>query len=234
MSSNDSLYTRTEMMLGKDAVERLSGSHVAIFGVGGVGGLAAEAIARAGVGKITLIDPDTVSVTNINRQIIALHSTVGESKVEVMRRRILDINPECLVSVFPIFYSEETAGEVGFRDFDYVIDAIDTVRSKLLIIKTATELGIPVISSMGTGNKLDPTGFRVTDIYKTSHDPLARAMRRELRALGIKKLTVVCSDELPTGERERGAPGSISFVPGVAGLALAGEVILTLAGKGIK
>ncbi len=215
-------------MLGKDAVNRLRRAHVAVFGVGGVGGYAAEAIARAGVGNITIIDPDRVSVTNINRQIIALSSTIGRLKVEVMRERILDINSECNVTALPIFFGEETRESVNFSDFDYVIDAIDTVKSKLLIIKLSRALSVPVISSMGAGNKLDPTRFRVTDIYKTSHDPLARAVRGELRRAGIDSLKVVYSDELPTGEREAGAPGSISFVPGAAGLAIAGEVILDI------
>ena len=216
------------MMLGTGAVERLKNAHVAVFGVGGVGGFAAEAIARAGVGKITLIDPDCVSVSNINRQIIALHSTVGKNKALVMKSRIADINPDCSTAALPVFYAENTEGEVDFSDFDYVIDAIDTVKSKLLIIKRARELNIPVISSMGAGNKLDPTRFRVTDIFKTSHDPLARAVRSELRKLGITSLKVVYSDEEPTGERAVRAPGSISFVPGAAGLALASEVILDL------
>ena len=215
-------------MLGARALDKLKGSHVAVFGVGGVGGYAAEAIARAGVGKITLIDPDCVSVSNINRQIIALRSTVGKNKALVMKSRIADINPDCAVAALPVFYAADTEGEVDFSDFDYVIDAIDTVKSKLLIIKRAKELNIPVISSMGAGNKLDPTRFRVTDIFKTSHDPLARAVRSELRKLGITSLKVVYSDEEPTGEKAKRAPGSISFVPGAAGLALASEVILDL------
>lgn len=215
-------------MLGARALDKLKGSHVAVFGVGGVGGYAAEAIARAGVGKITLIDPDCVSVSNINRQIIALHSTVGKNKALVMKSRIADINADCAAAALPVFYAEDTESEVDFSDFDYVIDAIDTVKSKLLIIKRAKELNIPVISSMGAGNKLDPTRFRVTDIFKTSHDPLARAVRSELRKLGITSLKVVYSDEEPTGERAKRAPGSISFVPGAAGLALASEVILDL------
>ncbi|MBQ7362846.1 MAG: tRNA threonylcarbamoyladenosine dehydratase [Clostridia bacterium] len=216
------------MMLGSEAVERLRSSHVAVFGVGGVGGYAAEALARAGVGKITLIDPDAVSVTNVNRQIIALRSTTGRNKAEVMRDRILDINPDCSVTALPIFFAEDTESDIDFSAFDYVVDAIDTVKSKLLIIKKAKEQNVPVISSMGAGNKLDPTRFRVTDIYKTSHDPLARAVRSELRRLGIPSLKVVYSDETPIGRREAGAPGSISFVPGAAGLALAGEVILDI------
>jgi tRNA A37 threonylcarbamoyladenosine dehydratase len=216
------------MMLGAEAVDKLKGAHVAVFGIGGVGGYAAEAIARAGIGKITLIDPDAVSVSNLNRQIIALRSTVGKNKAEAMKERIADINPDCTVTALPIFYGEETKDEIDFRDFDFVVDAIDTVKSKLLIIKRAKENGIPVISSMGAGNKLDPTRFRVTDIFKTSHDPLARAVRSELCKLGIASLKVVYSDEEPTGERAVRAPGSISFVPGAAGLALASEVILDL------
>lgn len=215
-------------MLGDEALEKLKRAHVAVFGIGGVGGYTAEAIARAGIGKITLIDPDAVSVSNLNRQIIALRSTVGKNKAEAMKERIADINPDCTVTALPIFYAEETKDEIDFRDFDFVVDAIDTVKSKLLIIKRAKENGIPVISSMGAGNKLDPTRFRVTDIFKTSHDPLSRAVRSELRKLGITSLKVVFSDEPPVGERQAGAPGSISFVPGAAGLALASEVILDL------
>ncbi len=230
MPPEDSIYTRTEMMLGSAATEKLRSAHVAVFGIGGVGGYAAEAIARAGVGKMTLVDPDAVSVTNINRQIIALKSTLGRNKAEVMKERILDINPECTVTALPIFFSEDNAESIDFSAFDYAVDAIDTVKSKLLIIKKAKKLGIPVISSMGAGNKLDPTRFRVTDIFKTTHDPLARAVRGELRKLGISELKVVYSDEAPTGERAAGAPGSISFVPGAAGLALAKEVILDITG----
>ena len=221
-------------MLGDEAMEKLKRAHVAVFGIGGVGGYTAEAIARAGIGKITLIDPDAVSVSNLNRQIIALRSTVGKNKAEAMKERIADINPDCTVTALPIFYGEETKDEIDFRDFDFVVDAIDTVKSKLLIIKRAKENGIPVISSMGAGNKLDPTRFRVTDIFKTSHDPLSRAVRGELRKLGITSLKVVFSDEPPVGERQAGAPGSISFVPGSAGLAIAGEVILELAQVRVK
>ena len=225
MSATDNIYTRTELMIGKDAVERLKGSHVAVFGVGGVGGYAAEALARAGVGELTLIDPDCVSPSNINRQIIALNSTVGQKKVEAMRDRIFDINPECRVLALPVFYSKDNEDEVDFSAFDYIIDAIDTVKSKIAIIIRAKRLGIKVISSMGAGNKLDPTRFRVADISKTEVDPLARAVRQSLRREGIYSLKVVYSNEPPVGERAEGAPGSISFVPGAVGLILAGEVI---------
>ncbi len=225
MSATDNIYTRTELMIGKDGVERLKGAHVAVFGVGGVGGYAAEALARAGVGELTLIDPDCVSASNINRQIIALNSTVGQKKVEAMKDRILDINPACKVQTLPVFYSKENEGEVDFSAFDYIIDAIDTVKSKIAIIIRAKRLGIKVISSMGAGNKLDPTRFRVADISKTEVDPLARAVRQALRREGIHSLKVVFSAEPPVGERAEGAPGSISFVPGAVGLILASEVI---------
>ena len=227
--NNESVYTRTEMMLGEEGLERLKRSHVAIFGVGGVGGFAAEAIARAGVGRITLIDNDCVSVTNKNRQIIALDSTVGKNKAEAMKERILDINPDASVTALPIFYSEETSSEIELSEFDYVIDAIDSVKSKLYLIKEAKRQGVKIISSMGAGNKLDPTRFRVSDIKKTSVDPLARVIRTELKKRGIESLRVVFSDEPPVGERRIGAPGSISFVPSVVGLILAGEVIKDIA-----
>lgn len=228
MNVKETIYTRTEMMLGKEKTERLRSMHIAIFGIGGVGGYAAEAIARAGVGKITLIDPDCVSITNINRQIIALHSTVGEKKVTAMKKRIADINPECSVFTYDLFYCEECCADIDFSVFDYVIDAIDSVKSKVLIVTEAKKLNVPVISAMGAGNKLDPTKFSVTDIYKTQGDPLARAMRNALRRAGVKNLKVVFSPEEPFGERERSCPGSISFVPGAVGLILAGEVIRDL------
>ena len=225
----ESIYTRTEMMLGEDGVERLKDSRVAIFGVGGVGGFAAEAIARAGVGHITLIDPDRVSVTNKNRQIIALDSTVGMNKAEAMKRRILDINPEADVTALPIFYSEENAEDTDLSKFDYIVDAIDSVKSKIHLIESAYRKGVHIISSMGAGNKLDPTRFRVSDIKKTAVDPLARAVRSELKRRGVDSLKVVWSDEQPVGERQIGAPGSISFVPSALGLILAGEVIKDIA-----
>lgn len=222
-------FTRTEMMLGKAAVERLNLTRVAVFGIGGVGGHAVEALARAGVGELHLFDSDTVSVTNINRQIIALHSTVGRLKVEVMRERIADINPEARVFTYPIFYGEDTAGEIDMSRFDYVVDAIDTVRSKILLITSAKAAGVPVISSMGAGNKVDPTRFEVADIYKTSVCPLARALRSELKRRGVTSLKTVYSKEPPFIGGER-TPGSLSFVPGAVGLIIAGEVVKDLAG----
>ena len=221
-------FTRTEMMLGREAVSRLSSARVAVFGVGGVGGFTVEALARAGVGELHLFDSDSVSITNINRQIIALHSTVGRPKVEVMRERILDINPAARVEVFPIFYGEDTADEIDLAQYDYVVDAIDSVRSKILLITRAKSAGVPIISSMGAGNKLDPTGFEVADIYKTSVCPLARAIRSELKRRGVDSLKVVYSKEPPVLVGER-TPGSISFVPSVVGLILAGEVIKDIA-----
>ena len=226
----ESIYTRTEMVLGAEATERLIGSHVAVFGVGGVGGHAAEAIARAGVGKITLVDPDSVSVTNLNRQMAALVSTIGKNKAEAMKARIADINPDCEVRAIAEFYSAETDAMFDFSEFDYIIDCIDSVKSKVAMILRAKREGVRIISSMGAGNKLDITRFRVADIYKTAYDPLARAIRGELKKAGVGELKVVFSDEVPTGERLPGAPGSISFVPGAVGLILAGEVIRDIAG----
>lgn len=224
-----SQHERTERLLGKERVERLRASHVAVFGVGGVGGFAVEAIARAGVGEITLIDSDTVALSNINRQIIATHSTLGRAKTEVMRERILDINPDCKVNIHTLFFSEETEHLFNFSDYDYVIDAIDSVASKVELITLAIGAGTPIISAMGAGNKLDPTAFTVSDISKTTVCPLARAVRLALRRRGINHLKVVYSREEPTGEGERGAPASISFVPSVMGLILAGEVIKDIA-----
>ena len=230
----DERFLRSNLLLGEDGARRISEAHVAVFGIGGVGGHAAEALARAGVGKIALIDADTVSVSNLNRQIIALESTVGRPKVDVMNERILDINPECEVTSYRLFYSEETAETIDLSKYDYVIDAIDTVKSKLLLIERANLQGTRIISSMGAGNKLDPTAFEVADIYKTSVCPLARVMRTELRRRKIPSLKVVYSKEEPiravadeSGARH--SPGSISFVPSVAGLILAGEVIKDIA-----
>ena len=213
-------------MLGERAVERLRSSHVAVFGVGGVGGFTTEALCRAGVGKITLVDSDRVSVSNINRQIIATHSTIGKYKTEAMLERIKDINPECEVVIYNEFYSEENP--ISLDGIDYVADCIDSVKSKLHLISEATLRGVKVISSMGAGNKLDPTRFTVADISKTHTDPLAKVIRTELRRRGINHLKVVFSDEPPinpTGER---TPGSISFVPSVVGLIIAGEIIKDL------
>jgi len=228
-------YSRTALLFGEAAVERLRASRVAVFGIGGVGGAAAEALARAGVGEIDLIDSDCVSESNINRQIIALHSTVGRPKTEVCAERIADIDPDTRVNLHNMFFLPENCGEIDFSAFEYVIDAIDTVSGKLSIIECAVRAGVPVISSMGTGNKVDPSALRVSDIYKTSVCPLAKVMRRELRARGIKKLPVVWSPEEPRqtsvpGEAGRRAiPASCSFVPPVAGYILAGEVIRHLA-----
>ena len=220
---------RTEMMLGEEAVRRLSLSHVAVFGVGGVGGFAVEALARAGIGKLTLIDADKVALSNINRQIIATHSTVDRPKVEVARARVLDINPNCMVITREIFFDSESVSTFDFGEYDYIIDAIDSLRSKILLIETATHSNTPIISAMGAGNKLDPTKFQVADINKTSGDPLARAVRAELRKRGINHLKVVFSDEPPTNPSQSRTPGSISFVPSVMGLILAGEAIKDIA-----
>ena len=239
-------YTRTAMLLGEEGVERLRGSHVAVFGIGGVGGYAVEALARAGIGRLTLIDADTVSLSNINRQIIALHSTVGMPKTEAARGRILDIDPECRVECRNLFFSAECADSFDFSSFDYVIDAIDSLSSKVELIARATEAGVRIISAMGAGNKLDPTRFEVSDISKTSVCPLARAVRTALRKRGIDHLKVVYSREQPAeagaepekdkkGDPDsprigpRRAPGSLSFIPSVMGLIIAGEVIKDIA-----
>ena len=217
------------MMLGTDALLKLKASHVAVFGVGGVGGFVTEALARAGVGAITLIDSDRVSVSNINRQIIALHSTVGKYKTEAMRERIADINPDCRVEVINEFYSEENP--IPLSEFDYVADCIDSVRSKLHLVSEAKANGVKIISSMGAGNKLDPTRFMVADISKTHTDPLAKVMRTELRKRGVNHLKVVFSDEPPINPSGERTPGSISFVPSVVGLIIAGEIIKDIAIK---
>ena len=221
--SKDTIYTRTEMMLGEDAVARLKAAKVAVFGVGGVGGFTAEALCRAGVGSITLVDSDRVAVSNINRQIIATHSTVGKYKTEAMRERMADINPDCRVTCVSEFYSEEN--EIPLDGLDSVADCIDSVKSKLHLITRATESGVRVISSMGAGNKLDPTRFTVADISKTHTDPLAKVVRTELRKRGINHLKVVFSDEPPINPSGERTPGSISFVPSVVGLIIAGEII---------
>ena len=226
MESKENLYTRTEMMLGKDAINILKSSHVAVFGVGGVGGYVAEAIARAGIRQITLIDADRVAPSNINRQIIATNKTVGMFKTEAMRDRILDINPECKINTVNKFYSEENS--IPLVGIDYIADCIDSVKSKLHLICEAKQCEIPIISSMGAGNKLDPTRFKIADISKTHTDPLAKVMRTELRKRGVNHLKVVFSDEPPinpTGER---TPGSISFVPSAVGLIMASGIILDL------
>ena len=235
-------FLRTAMLLGENALERLQKARVAVFGIGGVGGYTVEALARAGIGALDLIDHDTVSLSNINRQILATHSTVGMEKVEAARLRILDINPGCHVVTHPVFYTPETADRFDFTQYDYIVDAIDTVTGKLQLVQRAMEAGTPIISCMGTGNKLDASAFRVSDISKTTMCPLARIMRKELGKRGIKHLKVVYSQEealSPTGWEEEAAalgkrqiPGSVSFVPGAAGLILAGEVVKDIASEG--
>ena len=225
--------SRTEMLLGEEAVETLRSKRVIVFGVGGVGGYVCEALARTGVGQIDLVDNDTVSLSNINRQIIALHSTVGRSKVEVMKERIFDINPDIRVNAYNIFFVPENSKEINLSQYDYVVDAIDTVSAKIELAKRAEALGVPLIASMGTGNKLDPTKLRVSDIQKTEVCPLARTVRALCKKQGIRHLRVVWSPEEPvrttlTDEHGRHVPGSISFVPAAAGLLLAAEVIKAL------
>ena len=229
------IFSRTEHLLGSAAIEKLARARVAIFGVGGVGGYVAEALARSGVGEIELIDSDRVSPSNINRQIIALHSTVGQSKVEVAAARLRDINPSIKLAVRNLFFLPETSSEFDFESYDYVVDCIDTVSGKLEIIKRAKAANTPVISSMGAGNKLDPTAFCVDDIFNTSVCPLAKTVRRLCKENGIKDLKVVYSKEPPVvppvvsdGERRR-VPASISFVPSAMGLIIAGEVVKDLA-----
>ena len=231
-------FTRTERLLGADAMERLAASRVAVFGVGGVGGNAVEALARSGVGTLDLIDNDKVCESNLNRQIIALHSTLGQYKVDVAAQRARDINPDITVNAHKLFYTPETAGELDFRSYDYIIDAIATVTGKLDLAVKAQEYQIPVISSMGAGNKLDPGRFVVTDLAKTTVDPLARIMRKELKKKGIRHLKVVYSTEKPIpvepvdteASLRRTTPGSTAWVPAAAGLMLAGEVIRDLTG----
>ncbi len=232
-------FIRTQMLLGEESIKKLRNSTVAVFGIGGVGSYVCEALARSGVGKLILIDGDTVAKSNINRQIIALHSTVGMPKAEVMKSRIADINPAAEVIAKNIFYTPQNGDEVDFLGLSYVVDAIDTVTSKLYIIEKAKRLEIPVISSMGTGNKLDASSFKISDISKTEVCPLARVMRKELKSRGITSLKVLWSDEKPITplpleqecDKRRQTPGSVSFVPSVAGLLIAGEVIRDLTKK---
>lgn len=230
-------FSRTELLLGKEKLNILENSSVAVFGVGGVGGYVAEALARSGVGHIVLVDNDVVSITNINRQIIALHSTVGMPKTEVMARRIKDINPNASVEVHNCFYTAETSGEFDFSKYSYVVDAIDTVSGKIELVMQAQSCGTPIICSMGAGNKLNPAEFEVADIYKTSVCPLARVMRYELKKRGVKKLKVVYSKEKPIvplndvecdATSKRVTPGSVAFVPSVAGFIIASEVVKDL------
>lgn len=246
-------FSRTELLLGRDAMERLAQSRVAVFGIGGVGGYVCEALVRSGVGAIDLIDDDRVCLTNLNRQIIATRKTVGRLKAEVMKERILEINPKVNVQAHTCFFLPENADTFSFADYDYVVDAVDTVSAKLSLVEKCVQAHTPVISCMGAGNKLDPTAFRVADIYRTSVDPLARVMRRELKKRGIRELKVVYSEEPPIRPIEdmaiscrthcicppgtkrhctdrRDIPGSNAFVPAVAGLIIAGEVIKDLGG----
>ena len=237
-------FARTELLLGSEAMRKLAQARVAVFGIGGVGGYTVEALARSGVGTIDLIDKDRVSLTNLNRQIIATQKTIGRYKVDVMKERILEINPDAAVNVYPCFFLPETKDEFDFRQYSYVVDAVDTVTAKIQLVLEAQCAGVPVISSMGAGNKLDPSRFEVADIYETSVCPLARVMRRELKKRNIEHLKVVYSKEKPVlpvenadaekgvgAEQEpgrRAVPGSVAFVPSVAGLIIAGEVIKDL------
>lgn len=246
-------FSRTELLLGSEAMEKLANSRVAVFGIGGVGGYTAEALARSGVGSIDLIDDDKVCLTNINRQLIATRKTIGKYKVDVMKERILEINPKANVQTYQCFYLPDTADQFDFSQYSYIVDAIDTVSAKIDLVLRAQENNVPIISCMGAGNKLDPTKFEVTDIYKTSICPLAKVMRKELKVRGVKKLKVVYSKEparkpledmsvscktgciCPPGTTrkctaKRQIPGSVSFVPSVAGLIIAGEVIKDIAG----
>ena len=230
-------FSRTELLIGDDGVDKLKNSRVAVFGVGGVGGYVVEALARSGVGTIDIVDNDNVSLTNINRQIIALHSTVGRPKVDVMEERIKDISPSAVVNKHNCFFLPENSDNFDFRRYDYVVDAIDTVTGKIELAVKCKEFNVPLIASMGAGNKLDPTAFRVADIFKTKVDPLAKVMRNALKKRGIKKLKVVYSEEppmtpLPSDEEtsKKVVPGSTAFVPSVAGLIIAGEVIKDITG----
>ena len=234
-------FSRTRMLLGGKNMDKLARARVAVIGLGGVGGYALEALVRSGVGAFELVDGDTVTLTNLNRQIIALHSTLGLSKTEAAERRARDINPAVTVRSWPLFITAHNLDELPLEGCDYIVDAIDTVSSKIALILRARELGVPILSSMGTGNRLDPAALRVADLAETSNDPLARVMRKELRRRGVEHLKVLCSSELPqlreTGEETKGnpprpVPGSVSFVPPAAGLMIAGEVIRTLCEKG--
>lgn len=246
-------FSRTELLLGNTAMETLKNSRVAVFGVGGVGGYVCEALVRSGVGHFDLIDNDKVSLTNLNRQIIATHKTIGRDKVEVMKERILEINPDANVKIYKSFFLPENADEFPFEEYDYIVDAVDTVTAKIGLVMKAEEKNIPIISSMGAGNKLDASQFKVADIYQTKVCPLAKVMRHELKKRNIKKLKVVYSEEIPmqlsinqkvvsqeagqeisveeptTGKRT--IPGSVAFVPSVAGLIIAGEVVKDLSKK---
>ena len=246
-------FSRTQLIYGAEAIQRLGACRVAVFGVGGVGGYAVEALARSGIGALDLIDDDRICLTNLNRQLYATHSTIGQYKVDVAEKRIMDINPECTVRTYKTFYLPETRDQFDFLQYDYVLDAIDTVAGKLALAEQAQQAGTPIISAMGAGNKTDPTAFRVADIYQTSVCPLARVMRSECRRRGIRHLKVVFSTEppirpeedaeiscrtncvCPPGTRKctvrRDIPGSTAFVPSVAGLIMAGEAVRDLCGK---
>ena len=247
-------FSRTELLLGKEGMERLKNARVAVFGVGGVGGYVCEALVRSGVGAFDLIDDDKVCLTNINRQIIATRSTVGKYKVDVMKERMLDINPDVKVETYKCFFLPENADDFPFAEYDYVVDAVDTVTAKIELVMKCQSMGVPIISSMGAGNKLDASAFQVADIYKTKMCPLAKVMRRELKKRGVKKLKVVYSEEKPARPIEdmaiscrthcicppgathkcterRDIPGSVAFVPSVAGLIVAGEVVKDLVNK---
>lgn len=235
ISTESDPLIRTRMLLGDEAMERLGRARVAVFGVGGVGGYVVEALARAGIGALDLVDSDTVALSNLNRQIIATRDTLGKKKVEVAAERVHAIRPECVVRTYPVFYLPETAGDFDFSAYDYVVDAVDTVSAKLSLVEEATRRGTPILSAMGAGNKLDPTAFRVADISATAVCPLARVMRVELRKRGIRHLKVVYSEETPKKPKftdgdgkKRATPGSISFVPSVVGLIIAGEVVRDL------
>ena len=225
-------FERTALLLGKASVERLARKRVAVFGVGGVGGFVCEGLVRAGIGAIDIVDKDTVALSNINRQLIALHSTVGKNKVDVLEERLKDINKNLIIKKYKCFFLPETSETFDFREYDYVVDAIDTVTGKIELILKAKEAGVPIISAMGAGNKLDPTAFQVSDIYKTNVCPLARVMRRELKKRGVDKLKVVYSKEEPIKpqfeEGEEVVPGSVSFVPPALGLIIAGEIVKDL------
>lgn len=237
-------FVRTEAVFGAAAMKRFASARVAVFGIGGVGSYAAEALARSGIGALDLFDDDTVAPSNLNRQLIALHSTLGRKKTEVMRERILDINPDAAVFVHNLFYLPENADMIDLSVYDYIVDAVDTVSAKLELVRRAKRAGVPIVCSMGAGNKMDPTRFEVADISKTSVDPLARVMRRELKKEGIRDVKVVYSTEEPVvphtaiqndsaaqrpGKAKQVSPGSLAFVPSVAGLILAGEVLRDLA-----
>lgn len=241
MENSDKLnaFSRTELLFGAENMQKFAAARVAVFGIGGVGGHTVEALARSGIGALDLIDSDTVELTNINRQLVASMSTIGRYKADVAKERVLDINPNAKVNVYKMFYLPETADMFDFTQYDYIVDAIDTVAGKLTLIEEAKRCGTPIISSMGAGNKLDPTAFRVADIYKTTVCPLAKVMRRELKKRGIDSLKTVYSAEEPITPRQNGetkgtqgrpAPGSVAFVPSVVGLIIAGEVLKDIAG----